>query len=343
MAGVLATPDAIRSVATDAEDLGFDSVWVHDYIIWTKELDRLHISCGSREAVDAAGEDYPPIFYESLSNLAFLAGITKTIRLGVAVLCLPYRNPIVTAKQIATIDRLSGGRLELGIGPGAARRTHNVDPEVLGVSRATKYAQTTEYLQAMRCLWTEDSPAFDGRFVSFPAATVYPKPSQNPHPPIWIGGVSERSMEMVAQFADGWIPNWVTASAYPAAIADLRRRLAAYGRGPNDVVVGTEIQILIGDSDQDARQQAAKTMGVFQEGFGATGGVIDDGISDRSRRMWSSSLIGSSDSVRSEIGRYLEAGCTFFELKFIYRDLSHLAAQMREFRQTVSEQVPGLW
>src|SRR5215813_4594750 len=133
-AGALATPDNMREAAQAAERLGFDSLWVHDYIIWTKALDRIHISCGSREAVEAAGPDYPPVFYESISNLAFLAGVTETIKIGLGVLVLPYRDPGVTAKQLATVDALSKGRLILGVGQGAAKSTQNVDFEVLGIS-----------------------------------------------------------------------------------------------------------------------------------------------------------------------------------------------------------------
>src|SRR5690242_7102144 len=96
-AGVLASPEAMVRVAREAESLGYDSVWVHDYLIWTKTLDREHLSCGSREAVEAAG-DVPPVFFESLTNLAFIAGATNRIRMGTAILVLPYRNAIVTAK-----------------------------------------------------------------------------------------------------------------------------------------------------------------------------------------------------------------------------------------------------
>src|ERR1700719_2561972 len=113
VAGVLASPEAILRVDKEAEVLGYDSVWVHDYLIWNKTLDKVHLSCASREAVDAAGDDYPPMFFESLTNLAFIAGATKRIRLGTAVLVLPYRNAVATAKQLACIDVLSGGRLEL--------------------------------------------------------------------------------------------------------------------------------------------------------------------------------------------------------------------------------------
>jgi probable F420-dependent oxidoreductase len=338
VAGVLANPEAITRSAQEAERLGFDSLWVHDYLIWNKTLDRLHISCGSREAVDAAGEDYPPIFYESLSNLAYLAAATSTIRLGVAVLCLPYRPAVLTAKQIATIDRLSGGRVELGIGQGAAKSTLNEEFEVLGLRRDRKIGMTRETFEAMRAIWTEDSPSFEGRHVNFGPATVYPKPAQEPYPPVWIGGSAEKSLEMVADYADGWLSCWVSPEQFPRAIEDLHRRLEERGREPSSLTIGSEIQIMLADTTEEARRQAGRTIGAFEEGYaGTTGGFAEGGReSDTQQEIWNSSLIGSPEDVRDELKRYVDSGCTFFELKFIYHDVDHLVEQLERFSAEVA-------
>jgi probable F420-dependent oxidoreductase len=248
VAGVLSSPEAIRSSAIEAETVGFDTLWVHDYLIWNKTLDSVHISCGSREAFEAAGPDYPPMFYESLTSLAYCAAVTQRIRLGIAVLVLPYREPLFTAKQIACVDDLSGGRLDLGVGQGAAKSTLNVDFEVLGVSRATKVSQTREHLEAMKLIWAQDSPSYHGRFVNFDDATIYPKPRQQPHPPIWIGGSADKSLDMVADYADAWLSCWVTPDQFPVAISDLQARLAARGRPADALTIGSEIQVLLADS-----------------------------------------------------------------------------------------------
>ena len=137
VAGPFASPEATHRIATLCEGLTFDAVWVHDFIAWTTYQDQHHVSCGSVEALEAS--DAPPMFMESMTNLAYLAGITSTIKIGIAVLCLPYRNPIIAAKQVANVDFLSNGRLILGIGTGAPKSTNNVDFEVLGVPRKTKY------------------------------------------------------------------------------------------------------------------------------------------------------------------------------------------------------------
>jgi probable F420-dependent oxidoreductase len=327
----------MRDAAQEAERRGFDSLWVHDYIIWTKALDRIHISCGSREAVEAAGPDYPPMFYESISSLAFLAGVTTTIRIGLGVLIMPYRDPVVTAKQLATLDALSMGRLILGVGQGAAKSTQNVDFEVLGIPRRDKVARTREYLQAMLKIWSEDSPSFHGTYVDFAGATIYPKPVQRPHPPIWIGGQADRSLEMVADYADGWLSFWVSPEQFPKAIAEVHRRLEQRGRDPEKFEVGTEIQIYLAETTDLARREATPTLLAFEEGYaGTTGGFADNKSSaDTLQEIWNSSLIGSTSDVAAELERYIASGCTFFELKFIYRDLAHLFEQLAAFSNDI--------
>jgi probable F420-dependent oxidoreductase len=335
VAGVLASPQSIRSAAVEADRLGFDTLWVHDYLIWNKLLDSVHISCGSREAFEAAGEDYPPIFYESLTSLAYCAAATERIRLGVAVLILPYREPLFTAKQIATIDDLSGGRLDLGIGQGAAKSTHNVDFEVLGVSRMTKVLRTREHLEAMMSVWTNDTATFDGRFYRFEGATIYPKPRQLPHPPLWIGGSADNSLNMIADYADAWLSCWVTPEQFPSAIADLHGRLAERGRPTDSLKVGSEIQVLLADSSEEARRQAARTMGAFEEGYAGTTGAFAEDAASTLGEIWASSLIGTPEEVKDRIEQYVAAGCTYFELKFIYHDLDHLFTQWRSFAEIV--------
>jgi probable F420-dependent oxidoreductase len=346
-AGVLASPGAMLRVALEAEALGYDSVWVHDYLIWNKTLDQVHLSCGSREAVEAAGDDYPPLFFESLTNLAFLAGATKRIRLGTAVLVLPYRQALLTAKQVACIDVLSAGRLELGIAQGTPKSTLNEDFEVLGISRAEKVRRMRETFEAMRLIWTEKAPSFAGDFVSFPAATIYPKPVQKPYPRIWIGGSSDRSLDMVADYATGWITSAVPPERLPSAIEDLHRRMRERGRQPSEMTVATEIEASVADTADEAKAQAALTLKTLYEHYSATtahaelqqttgSGQTDAGFLEQA---WATSLVGSPTDIRAEVERYIESGCTAFELKFIYHSIDHMIAQMRQFAQGVMDPV----
>lgn len=346
-AGVLASPDAMLLVAREAEALGYDSVWVHDYLIWNKTLDQAHLSCGSREAVDAAGDDFPPLFFESLTNLAFLAGATTRIRLGTAVLVLPYRQALLTAKQLACIDVLSQGRLELGIGQGSGKSTLNEDFEVLGIPRKEKIQRTRETFEAMRKIWTEDAPSFDGEIVTFPSATIYPKPLQKPYPRIWIGGSTDKSLDMVADYATGWITSAIPPERLPSAIDGLNARLISRNRQPSEMTIATEIEVLVDETQAEARRQAARTLAVLYEHYSgvpahaelhqAGGRPLED--ADFLAEAWATSLVGTVDDIRVEVRRYVDAGIAAFELKFIYHNIDHMVKQMRQFAEGVISHV----
>ncbi len=323
VAGPLANLEAIRRVARSSEDWGFDALWVHDFIVWTRIQDRTHLSCGSREAVS---DEQVPVFHESLTNLAFLAGMTERVRLGVAVLCLPYRNPIVTARQVANIDVLSGGRLLLGVGPGGNKSGNNRDFEVLGVPRADKYERTKDYLKAMIAVWTQDVSSYSGPFFSFPEAEFFPKPAQKPYPPIWGGGWAAKSIDIVAEFCTGWIPAWITPEAYPAKIAEIKEAARAKGRGDVDLEVGTEIFVCIDRSSEVAQERSKLTMSVLPQGFQTN---------PEESRLRGSSLIGSVEEVRETVGRYIGGGVTHFEMKFIYQSVDHLLDQLHLFSEEV--------
>lgn len=330
VAGPLAGPAAIREVATRAEALGYDALWVHDFIAWTSFQDRHHVSCGSLEAVERADGDAPPQFFESITNLAFLSGITDRIRLGVAVLCLPFRNPIVAAKQVGCIDVLSEGRLILGIGVGAAKTTHNVDFEILGVSRVDKYERTKDYLRAMRTIWTEERPSYEGPFVRFPETQINPKPVQRPHPPIWVGGGGPKSVEIAAEFGTGWLPPWIPPEAYRERIEDLRRAAVAKGRGDVDFDIATEVYACIARTGEEARRVSARTLGVLPDGF------ADDATPSA---IAAAGLVGSSDEIRDKLERYVAAGVRHYEMKFVYHTIDHLIEQLEQF---ASEVMPTL-
>ena len=168
-----------------AEDLGFDSVWIPDHIIVPKAVE----------------ERYGPVYYDAMSVLAYLAGITSRVRLGTTVLVLPYRHPIVLAKQIASIDQLSEGRLIFGVGVGWAE----VEFAVLNLPFAERGRRTDEALRLMRTLWTQDNPTFAGPYHTFSDILCQPQPVQQPLP-IWIGGNSRAALRRTAAFADGWHP-----------------------------------------------------------------------------------------------------------------------------------------
>jgi probable F420-dependent oxidoreductase len=322
VAGPLADPSAILRVATEAERLGFDALWVHDYIVWTKELNRTHVSCGSIEVVR---EDQDPLFFESLTTLSFVAAATSRIRLGTAVLIMPYRNPIVAAKQLANLDVLSGGRLIAGIGVGARRSTNNQDFEVLGVPRTEKYARTREGVRILKEIWTNSECKFEGRFWSFPPTEIFPKPLQRPHPPIWFGGASPRAVSMVAELGNGWLPGWFSPKQYEERIRGLYEEAEEAGRGDVRFDIGTEIVACIADSQKEADERSRRTVESFTAGFTVTS-------PDQARE---SALIGSPEWIVQRVDAFVEAGVTHFELKFIYRTIDSLIEQLTLFSDAV--------
>lgn len=326
VAGPLATPEAIKRIAQRAEALGFDVIWVHDFIAWTSYQNATHVSCGSVEAVDAAGPHARPTFYESLTSLAFCSGITQKVKLGIAVLCLPFRNPIIAAKQVACVDSLSGGRMILGVGVGAAKSTHNVDFEVLGVSRTDKYARTRDYLRAMREIWTTEHSEYSGEFISFESSEFFPKPAHEPNPPIWFGGGGPKSVELVAEFGDGWLPPWVSPTEYPRRIAELLEAADKYGRADTSFDIGTEVYVCLDNESQEARSKAARTTGVLPEGF------ADDATPDA---VDAAGLIGSTEEVTDKLALYIEAGVRCYEMKFIYHTVSDYESQLELFAEKV--------
>ncbi len=322
VAGPLASPSAILAVAQRAEELGYDALWVHDYLVWTKELDRTHISCGSIEMFD--GEKVPN-FYESVTTLAYVAGMTRSIRLGTAVLCLPYRRPVVAAKQLANLDVLSEGRLILGVGVGAPKSTHNQDFEVLGIPRAEKYERFAEYLGIIREVWTKDRPFYSGRFVSLPETEINPKPVQRPHPPVWMGGSRPKAVELAARFCDGWLPAWFTPERYRDRIPELYAAARVHGRGSAKFTIGSEIVACIAYSDEEAIATSRATVQTLSSGFTVRS----------AEEAAASALIGSPRQVASRVEAFVAAGVDHFELKFIYPSIARLLEQMEIFSREV--------
>lgn len=207
--GPLASGEGTIALARRAEALGFDSVWVGDHIIYPPQF------------AERFGHD----FYEAVTTLAYVAASTSRIRIGTAVLVLPYRNPLLLAKQLATIDVLSGGRLTVGVGAGWMAEEY----AALGAPFAERGAATDEYLEIIRTLWTEERPKFSGKFFQFPEVLSTPRPSQRPNPPIWIGGNSPRALRRAAELGDGWLPIWHKPTGRGFTPESLREKITQLG------------------------------------------------------------------------------------------------------------------
>jgi probable F420-dependent oxidoreductase len=180
------TTASLRSWAQLSESLGYHLIMTSDHIAITPDVQ-------SR---------YPAPFFEPISLLGWLAGITSTIEIGTTVIIMPYRNPLELAKATANVDQLSGGRFILGVGIGWAQEEF----KVLNVPYRSRGVITNEYLEAVKLLWTQDVASYDGKFVSFNEVHTAPRPIQAPHPPIWVGGPSDAAMRRTVRYGDAWHP-----------------------------------------------------------------------------------------------------------------------------------------
>ena len=196
----------LRAVATDAEAIGLDSVWASDHIVTPEHMHR----------------NIGPIFLDAFVVLSHVSALTSRVKLGTTVMVTPYRNPLVAAKIISTLDSLSGGRVILGVGAGGAPDEF----AALGVPESQRGARTDEYLSAMVQLWTTDPSSYEGRYVRFQDVRFAPKPAQLPHPPIWVGGRSDAALRRAVQFGEAWHPTYLPTDA----LLERRERLAQFSR-----------------------------------------------------------------------------------------------------------------
>jgi probable F420-dependent oxidoreductase len=186
VSGSWATRANVIEVARRAEAAGYESLWTFQRLLHPAEGDW--------------GSMYRSVS-DPLITLAYVAAITDRARLGVAILNAPFFSPILLAKQLTTLDELSGGRLDTGLGLGWAKEEFAAS----GVDFARRGARTEEFIGCLKALWTEPVVSFDGEFYHVPPALVDPKPVQRPHPPILLGGDAPRALERVGRLADGWI------------------------------------------------------------------------------------------------------------------------------------------
>ena len=230
--GPLAQGDVLnrlKTTAQTAEALGFDSVWVADHIITPKQI-------ASRYPYSPNGSfplDPQAPLLEPLSVLSFVAACTHKVRLGTAVLVLPHRNAIVTAKTLATLDVLSAGRLICGVGVGWMEEEFNI----LNAPFADRGPLSEETIAVMKELWTNENPSFTGRFYQFSEVGCEPRPVQKPHPPIWIGGHTGPALRRVVEHGDGWPAVVFSPQEFAQRVDKLKEKAAKAGRDLSEITL----------------------------------------------------------------------------------------------------------
>jgi probable F420-dependent oxidoreductase len=282
----LATPQIIRRAAVSAEELGYDSVWVSDHVV----VPRANIP------------NFGEIVFDPLITLGVVAGATARVQLGTTVLIIPYRNAVVTAKMVSSLDALSGGRVVLGIGAGWVA----AESAMLSVPFAERGPMTDEYLRAMRELWTSPAPSFSGRYTQFTDVVFEPKPIQKPHPPIWVGGHSRAALRRAVEFGATWHPINRTPDELRAGGAELARQSAARGRAaPPAITLRNDVRIL-------AAGQTAPT-------------------STHAGRV----LAGEPAALVDQLVELRECGVEHLVCEFLAADGAELDAQLRTFAERV--------
>ena len=276
-------PKDVLNIGKRAEELGFDSVWVNHHILNVGYIfDRL----GSKP------------YYDAITVLTWVAAHTERVRLGTTVLVLPYLNPLVLAKTLATVDVMSKGRLNVGVGVGALKP----ESDALGSTFETRGRYADESIKIMRELWESEDPEFDGEFFSFSGVKFSPKPIQKPGPPILIGGASRAALRRVATLGDGWHP-------IRQSIADLKQNIATIhslaeeaGRDPSEITVTVRTELDVLDSRSDVTE---------------------------------SSMIGTADQLRATIEQYEEIGVSELVLSVSTDDVERIQRTQDRFAAQV--------
>jgi len=230
-------PRHFVAVAEAADALGYESLWMPEHLIFPLAM------AGS----PFAGEDptaHPPVppetpLFDVFAYLAFLAGRTRSIRLGTNVYLLGLRHPFIAARAVQTLDIVSAGRAEIGVGAGWLRS----EWAAAGLDPATRGRRLDEALTVCKRLWTEESIAHEGEFYRFDAVRFEPKPVQRPHPPLHIGGESEAALRRVARHGDGWYGIGHTLESVTPVLEKLRDIVRAEGRDPDQLEIITGVEV----------------------------------------------------------------------------------------------------
>ena len=216
----------IAVLAKRAEEIGFESLWVPEHPI-------LPVNASSPWPGSADGV-IPKVYADIVDPFVALgraSAVTSTMKLGTGICLVPERNPLLLAKEVATLDMYSGGRFLFGIGAG----WHKEETEIMGGDFPHRWTQTKESVLAMKSLWTEVESEYHGNYYDFPPVYSFPRPTQRPHPPVYLGGMARNVFKRVVEWGDGWMPNRVTPDDISAGRQTLNELASDAGRDPESI------------------------------------------------------------------------------------------------------------
>ena len=283
----------IAQAARLAEDLGFAGIQFPEHIIMPVRPDVPSVSV---------------VWYDNFVLAAYLAALTKRVRLIFSVMVAPYRPPVQMAKMAATLDQVSGGRLVLGVGVGWLRGEFRT----LGIPFNERGAITDEYLKAMKVLWTAERPSFSGKYTSFANIAFEPKCVQQPHVPIWVGGRGPGPLRRVVELGDGWNPMTGTPEELATEIAWVKEQAAQAGRDPS--ALDFSYTLPVGEPDEAQDMSTAHVTG---------------GAHQAPKRA------SSPEEAIEAIGRHRDAGFNHLALRIGWKKPADFMRQMEWFAAKV--------
>lgn len=229
---ITAQSGSLPELARTVESLGYDSLWIPEHPI---------IPLGPKTQYPFGGDlpEHYGRWADPFIALTIAASATTRIKLATGICLLPEREPVVTAKVIASLDLFSGGRVILGVGAGWLRE----ETEAMGANFGTRWKHTREVVEAMRLLWTTDDPSFDGEIIKFPRVRSEPKPVQKSGPPIILGAHGDKALARVARTYDGWMPIMKDVGEFKSAVAELRTLVKDRGRNPDAIDISPMVDL----------------------------------------------------------------------------------------------------
>ena len=280
-----ATPefDVIKRVALECERLGYDSVWMFDHLY----------------PYDGPAEG--PC-YEIWTTLSTLAGVTSKMRLGTLVLCNSFRYPSIVAKMTSTLDRISGGRMEIGIGAGWLK----TEFDAFGIpfsDAAARIESLREGIQIIKSMWTQEKTTYKGKYYSVDSVINNPRPVQKLHPPLWVGGTLPAVMKIAAEYADGWNIGFYpsnTPTGFRRKVKALDRYCQELGRDPKELRKSWHGEIVMGETQAEVEEKVARLKPSSMS--------LDEYKVAR--------IIGTPDECFEQMQQYVDEGASYFMLKF---------------------------
>jgi probable F420-dependent oxidoreductase len=245
-------PEHLGAIAAAADEQGLDSLWVPEpHLLVFESYSSIYPYSPDGKMPEEYGTDTDGEL-DGLLSLAYFAAVTRRIRLGIGVCIVPQRNPVYSAKDVTTLDRLSNGRFDFGVGMGWLAEEF----EAVGVSYERRAARSREYIEVMQRLWRDSVASFEGEFFTLPEGRQDPRPLQQPHPPIHFGGNSPSARKRVADLGQGWLPWDLSPDEAFGGITHLTELLEARNRTRDEIQISVAMETDEREIDVDAYSQA---------------------------------------------------------------------------------------